>query len=364
MHMVRDMGASGGAAQGNGNGRSMLQHAINDYDLAVDAANHALTKLEEHGTPPLPRYFELWYAHVSGQYPALSEKIDQKLEAEQEVGTEFLDELYDEFLASPEDVAAMHGAQEVLDRQISNLMRLVGDNIDTTEHFADFLENNARVLPSISSTDQLTQVIQALAANNKSVLKRTVELSDGLNHAKAEVEHLRTELQMLREESMRDHLTGVHNRRSFDSQLARAIITARDHSDKLCLIMCDIDFFKKINDVHGHATGDRALQHVAKIMSECVKGQDIVARYGGEEFAVVLPRTRLRNAAVLGEQLRSTIEERPVTTREGKVLIKSITASFGVAELNDGDDLTSLIQRADQNLYQAKETGRNRVVCK
>ncbi|MEL6364545.1 MAG: GGDEF domain-containing protein [Pseudomonadota bacterium] len=342
----------------------MLQHAINDYDLAVDAANHALAKLEEFGTPPLPKYFELWYAHVSGQYPTLSERLNGAIESGAPVATDLLDDLYDTFLAQSAESSTLEHARASLDEQILNLMQIVGDNIDSTEHFADFLENNARVLPSITSPDQLAKVIQALAANNKSVLKRTGELSDGLTHAKSEVENLRSELAALREESMRDHLTGVHNRRSFDGQLARAIITSRENSDKLSLIMCDIDHFKKINDVHGHATGDRALQHVARNMSECVKGQDVVARYGGEEFAIVLPRTRLRNAAVLAEQIRSTIAARPVTNREGKVLIKSVTVSFGAAELNDGDDINSLINRADQNLYQAKETGRNRVVCK
>ena len=341
-----------------------MHAALADYDQAVDAANMALTKLEEHGTPPLPRYFELWYAHVSGQFPALSERIEATLEAGGELEPTLLDQLHETFLSNHEESNAIADAQQTLDRQISNLMRLVGDNIDSSEHFADFLENNARVLPSISSSDQLAQVIQALAANNKSVLKRTVELSDGLNHAKAEVESLRDELKALREESMRDHLTGVHNRRSFDTQLAKAIIGARDSGEKMCLVMSDIDHFKKINDVYGHSTGDKALQHVARIMAECVKGQDVVARYGGEEFAIILPRTRLRNAAVLAEQVRSTISSRPVTTRDGKVLIKSVTVSFGVAELTEADDISAIVHRADQNLYQAKETGRNRVVCK
>ena len=342
----------------------MQQHAINDYDLAVDAANHALAKLEEYGTPPLPKYFELWYAHVSGQFPTLSERINGAIDAGAPLATQMLDDLYTTFLAKSGEGSDLEHARASLDEQIMSLLQLVGDNIDSTEHFADFLENNARVLPSITSPDQLAKVIQALAANNKSVLKRTSELSDGLNHAKQEVENLRTELASLREESMRDHLTGVHNRRSFDSQLARAIITARENNDNLSRVMCDIDHFKKINDVHGHSTGDRALQHVARVMAECVKGQDIVARYGGEEFSIILPRTRLRNAAILSEQIRSTISGRPVVTREGKVLIKSVTVSFGAAELNDGDDINSLIARADQNLYQAKETGRNRVVCK
>jgi len=342
---------------------AMVQHAIEDYEVAVDAANQALTMLEEHGTPPLPRYFELWYAHVSGIFPALSERITSVTDAGGELNTAMLDDLYEKYLSNRQEGDLLVDAQETLDRQISNLMRLVGDNIDTTEHFADFLENNARVLPSITSGDQLAQVIQALAANNKSVLKRTVELSEGLNHAKAEVDNLRAELQSLREESMRDHLTGVHNRRSFDSQLSRAIIASREGNEKLCLVMCDIDFFKKVNDVYGHATGDRALQHVARVMSECVKGQDVVARYGGEEFSIILPRTRLRNAGVLAEQIRSTVSSRPVVTREGKVLIKSLTVSFGVTELMEADDMSSLIQRADKNLYQAKESGRNRVVC-
>jgi diguanylate cyclase (GGDEF)-like protein len=161
--------------------------------------------------------------------------------------------------------------------------------------------------------------------------------------------------------SIVDAMTGVHNKRYFLEFLDRELASSARHGTPLSMIMVDIDHFKKINDTHGHLTGDAALKELCKRLKPRVRATDLLARYGGEEFAVVLPQTNLEGAMQLAETLRSIIADTPF--RDGDITL-TVTISLGVAEVDPanpgkGEDL---IKRADANLYEAKRGGRNRAV--
>ena len=160
---------------------------------------------------------------------------------------------------------------------------------------------------------------------------------------------------------MRDPLTELNNRRCFDLNLAKEITDAHAQRSEMCLVMGDIDHFKSINDTFGHQIGDEILKMFAKLLSSNVKGRDTVARFGGEEFAIILPETGLRDAKQLTEGIRSQLEAKKLALNNSGEPIGKITASFGVAQLGEGDDADKLVQRADARLYEAKCAGRNRV---
>ncbi len=125
-------------------------------------------------------------------------------------------------------------------------------------------------------------------------------------------------------------------------------------------MMADIDHFKTINDKFGHRTGDAVLRQFAELLGEMVRSTDLVARYGGEEFAIVLPRAPLGNAYEIAERIRKTVEARAWDNPDKIDL--SLTSSFGIADIRDGETATDLINRADQMLYEAKKRGRNRTM--
>lgn len=154
-----------------------------------------------------------------------------------------------------------------------------------------------------------------------------------------------------------DRLTLLYNRRFFDDSISREVERARRYSQPLCLLLLDLDFFKKVNDIHGHQKGDLVLSEIASIISDNIRMNDIAARYGGEEMVVILPETSLENALTAGEKLRTSIEkDSPVRTG------LEITVSIGVAEFKVVDNaVQDLISRCDAALYNAKENGRNRV---
>ena len=158
-----------------------------------------------------------------------------------------------------------------------------------------------------------------------------------------------------------DGLTQIHNKRYFLEFLERELAVAHRHGHPLCLVMFDVDHFKKVNDTRGHLAGDAVLKDLAARVKLRIRREDLFARYGGEEFACVLPSTNLAGGIVFAEQVRSIIEEKPCSFDGVDI---HFTVSLGVSAVHKepGVDGMSLIRKADENLYVAKRGGRNKVV--
>ena len=156
-----------------------------------------------------------------------------------------------------------------------------------------------------------------------------------------------------------DALTRLYNRRYFFDALDKAIAQADRNGYALSLVVLDIDFFKRFNDAHGHHCGDLVLMEMGSILDASLrKNVDVAARYGGEEFAIILLHTRIDQALRVAERIRRVIARKTVLFRGSELLV---TCSFGIAEYIGGESAAQLVERADASLYQAKESGRNRV---
>ncbi|WP_129128074.1 GGDEF domain-containing protein [Geomonas oryzae] len=170
---------------------------------------------------------------------------------------------------------------------------------------------------------------------------------------------------ILEHEAMTDPLMGIYNRRVLDRRLRDEVMRAKRHHLDLGLLMVDLDRFKSVNDTYGHHAGDLVLQHVARLLIESLRQTDVVARYGGEEITILLPHTPPSETCDVAERLRRTIAGTPVTVTDhqgGKTEL-TVTVSIGCASLLPAHDTPeSLLQRADQGMYQAKQQGRNKVV--
>ena len=156
--------------------------------------------------------------------------------------------------------------------------------------------------------------------------------------------------------ALKDPLTDLNNRASMDAYLRHQVVVSQRHRNPLSLIMLDVDLFKSINDTFGHVVGDAVLRAVAKAIVACTRDSDVVFRYGGEEFVVVLTNTEAAGAEFLAERIRQSIE---VLEIEALANHTSITVSAGVTEFIESDTAVSLLERADEMLYRAKERGRN-----
>lgn len=176
----------------------------------------------------------------------------------------------------------------------------------------------------------------------------------------SEVNRLREEVRQLAALVRTDELTGLFNYRYFTQTLSLEMERTRRSGQPTCLIMCDLDHFKDLNDIHGHEVGNLVLSHVASLIRKTIRRLDIPCRYGGEEFALLLPDTTLRQGVRFANRLRLIIENSPFKSGE---LLLGIEASFGVDVYRRGEEVTEkeFVERVDGFLYLAKQSGRNRV---
>lgn len=179
---------------------------------------------------------------------------------------------------------------------------------------------------------------------------RILKLEEQLLHAHREMELL----------AMHDGLTGLYNRRAIEEYAEAEFQMAVRKERVLSVILLDIDHFKNVNDQHGHKVGDTTLQHVAKILSAGIRNYDRVGRWGGEEFILILPETQIPDATVVAERLRTQVAEASFPLDNGKLLTVHISLGVACAK-GQFNSLAKLIDAADQALYQAKQSGRNRV---
>jgi two-component system cell cycle response regulator len=227
---------------------------------------------------------------------------------------------------------------------------------------------NVPILVVVSDADR-RKLAQALEMGVNDYLTRPVDKNELVARVRTQLrkkrygDRLRHNVQLSLEMAITDQLTGLHNRRYMSRHLDNLISSAAQSGKALAFLILDIDYFKAVNDGYGHDIGDEVLKEFASRISANVRGIDLACRYGGEEFVVVMPDTDVTLAIAIAERLRKSIEANPISISRppGKL---NITISIGIAGSEGSSDTAeALLRRADQALYSAKRTGRNRVVA-
>ena len=258
-------------------------------------------------------------------------------------------------------------AQSRLKQMLASFVDRLGAFSESTGEYHNKIEQCAKRIEGAADISELTDVIAEVMRETRTVQESTLrsrneieELHSRVNDANAEITRLQLELEQTSELIRHDPLTGVLNRKGLDEALAREAALARRRGTALCIGLLDVDNFKQINDVHGHQTGDEALQHLVDVVRENMRPQDSVARYGGEEFVILLPDTALDSAVATLTRLQRALTKRFFLARQQKLLI---TFSAGVAELYEHESPEDAIDRADKAMYIAKRSGKNRVIA-
>ncbi len=220
------------------------------------------------------------------------------------------------------------------------------------------------VFPLVSESKVLGYIVTK-NIDTKLTLKEIEYLEELSNQAATTINRANVYAEILKHATL-DALTGFYNRRQLEERIKQEIASSHRQKTPLCSIMTDIDYFKHVNDTYGHAVGDLVLKTVSKVMRSQLREYDIAGRYGGEEFALLLPFTKLNEAKMVAERLRETIENTKIDISEinpdSTEKEINVTISLGIYELKETDNEDDLLKKADKALYEAKGTGRNRVI--
>ncbi|WP_291994556.1 GGDEF domain-containing protein [Candidatus Accumulibacter sp. ACC003] len=326
---------------------------------SADYLRQAIKRMTQQETALHPLSYAIWYEYVARLNPDLQTAIDARLKECGKLNEEATCALYHQHVAELDAKTALRIGNSVSDL-VDQVSASATDASDQASRFGNSLESWSGALGQ--SAGDLAAGVEDILRGTRAMQKAIGTLQDRLEESSREAQQLKEEVARARQEALIDALTGLVNRKGFDLAMSACLQQpATAHGP--CLLMIDLDAFKRINDAHGHVFGDTVLAAVGEILKANVKGKDTAARYGGEEFAVILPQTPRGGALGLAEALRALVAASRIrsSARNGS-MIGNISVSIGVADHVASESAADFISRADRALYAAKAQGRNRVV--
>jgi len=294
--------------------------------------------------------------------------IDDRASAAERLATMLGREHAVEIETNPGD-ALFHAAEGDFDLAIVSLALADYDALRLCSQLRSLERTRNVPILAICDGEDNARMIRGLEIGVNDFLMRPIDKNELHARARTQIrkkrytERLRDNVQQSIEMAITDGLTGLYNRRYMESHLGSLVEQAAARGKPLTALMIDIDYFKSVNDTHGHDAGDDVLREFATRIKKSIRGIDLACRLGGEEFVIVMPDTDMAVATIVAERLRRRIASEPFAIAHGAKTIE-VTISIGIATLDTADDnAATILKRADQALYRAKRDGRNRVVA-
>jgi diguanylate cyclase len=305
-----------------------------------------------------PLSYTLWYEHLSGINPALSQCLTIRLAANSPLTEEDVYRLYQHHIIK-RDLEKHESWQEKVRGLLGEVVHAAINVADDSAEFGRKLGLHQAQLRTVTSLDHATRAVGEVLEETRQMQSCVEWLSQQLCAKTEQFEELALRLVQAQAEALLDPLCGLKNRRGFERAVTE--VFASDSAGSVALLMADVDHFKQLNDTYGHLLGDKVLRTVAQTMQLNIKGRDIAARLGGDEFSLLLPQTTLSGARALAEQIRSAVAGGRIQRGDGQSVRGGVTVSIGVAMGTAAEGIEAVMVRADAALYQAKRGGRNRI---
>ncbi len=323
----------------------------------------ALPLMSKHGSAHHPISYAIWYEHVLRRTPELTAELAGFTKDGTKLSEDATYRLYQKHVAGAAE-KNLNRVNGEIDRVLGDVTGSIAETHNKTSSYGTSLEALGSELSSGAvGADAIRSRIETVLKETKNTTASIDLMCSFLEESRQAVVKLREELERTRDEALQDALTGITNRKGFDAALAGLSANALKERSELCLLMVDIDHFKKVNDTYGHLFGDRVIRAVGQTLQSSIKGRDVAARYGGEEFAVLLPSTPIKGAVAVAEAVRSQIQKIQFKRLDKNDVVEGVTVSIGASIYRPNERLADFIGRADEALYGSKNSGRNRVTA-
>ncbi len=314
--------------------------------------------LDQHGLPVTTVTLSVAWTFLTRADEDLSLAIDRRIRSGRELTHEWLQDITDRRDISGE-AAELRDLMQRLETSVEEFGKSTREAHGAASEYHSALTGQIGELERVAKA---SAVISEMAQIGKAMLRRTHEVERQMLRSSAQTRALKRRLDEARKESEEDHLTGLPNRRAFEAVFESEYRAAEQVSEPLCVVFCDIDHFKRVNDEHGHDAGDRVLRLVAEMLAQVSDDRCHVARHGGEEFVVLLRGRTPEQAKQRLDLVRSELAGRRLVNRANDTPFGQVTFSAGVAQVFDYADPRAALQAADAALYRAKLEGRNRIL--
>ncbi len=334
-----------------------------EKERTIEISELALACIRREQLIPTPEIYELWFTYFGRASTDVVKAIDQLIDSGEKITDSQCQDIYQRFLSDMRNEEVVRRAGEQIQTTIQDVAGVVSEVKSVTNDYGVTLTDVSDRITHAKSPEEIKQVLQVASSKTKKMLEQNLLLEGQLARSTQLMDDLKRDLEYVRREAMTDGLTGLANRKSFDTEMEKELNDSRANHRIFTLLMVDIDHFKSFNDNFGHQVGDQVLRLVARTLKDGLKGRDFAARYGGEEFAIILPETDLASGVTVGNSLRKAVATKDVINRNTGEVLGRITMSVGVAEFAGDKTMEDLIERADSALYTAKHNGRNQVAA-
>lgn len=332
-----------------------------DKSKAGEYLRLALAFLSKYELPANPVNYTVWYEYVSGKNLKLKKALDYSIERATPVTPKNVETLYQKFVADGDRIVISR-----LLTKINFMLREITSHVLETEGdlagHGTSLRGLAEQIREVRDYEGIKIIVDKMILETKALVASGSTLQKRMKISSADLNQLQAELEKSQAESQTDALTGLLNRRGLEKRLELERIRAKQNRSPFSIILLDIDHFKRVNDTYGHLVGDSLLRGISQILKAHLRKNDMAARYGGEEFLILLPETGLEGAGAVAGKIQKVLYTKEWKLKETGQSMGCITASMGISLYAMNESETALFQRADDALYLAKNTGRNKIV--
>lgn len=341
---------------------------MDDYKTVTEIARKVIPFLSQKGIPLTPKNYRIWFEYFHGIMPDIREILDDMLNRGIPFTSEKNEELYARFFERDvekenvdkrlSEIAVSEDIRKKIEDSIVKTIKDIFLSSESVGSYNEALHQHFKSMADVKNINEIRFIVSSLIKETAETIKSSEKTQEELQNTVKELEEARKSLHEVQMEARTDSLTGLNNRLYFDERAKEEMERFKRYKIPCSIAMIDIDHFKRLNDTYGHIVGDRALVHVSKELVKNLRKIDFVARYGGEEFAVILPSTAIKDAVTVIEKIRQELFDTDFLVKDKTV---EITVSGGVKEFCEGETIVQVIEKSDQALYLAKNSGRNQV---